>query len=121
MATAKRSKKPARKPSHAASAKQRKSATAQSPEEMLKQHSLEVKDLGNRIIAVIEKSKYHPTVTLDTLQVLLSAGIGGFFGEEHQELWNAYVSRFHDESNLLSILGRLAKETGTEPAVAPEA
>jgi len=67
-------------------------------------HARKVRDLGNRIIMLIEKSKYHPTVALDTLQLLLTEGIGILLGQEHRAIWEAHVHQYHEESRLLSIM-----------------
>ena len=111
MASAKKTKKPAKKKS--ASAKQRHLAEM-SPEELLKnlpearsEHGREVRDLGNRIVDLIKESGYHPTVALDTIQIMLSTGIGAVLGKPHQQLWDSYVGKFHEESKMLSILEML--------------
>src|SRR5271170_4258147 len=109
MALAKKAKKRTKKPA-APSAEQRK-LDGMSPEDMLKnlpaasnEHDTEVRDLGFRIIAMIEKSGYHPTVALDTLQTLLTEGIGILLGPDHRVLWEGYVHKYHEESRLLSIV-----------------
>jgi hypothetical protein len=99
MATVRKSKK---------SAKQRGVEAAQPPEQLppdRAEHNRKVLDLGNRIIDVIQEANYHPTVALDAMQVLVSGGIGAALGAEHRKLWDAHAARFHDESNLLSIIG----------------
>ena len=132
MATAKKAKKTAKrsKSVRTASPKQRKIENM-SPEEMLEnlpvareEHNREVKDLGERIINVIAKSKYHPTVALDAMQTLISIGIGDILGEEHKMLFDDYITRFHEESKMLSLLGLFEgiaqlRAEGAEPASEP--
>lgn len=110
MATAKKSKS-ARKPR--ASVKEREIEAQLTA--VREKHSREVKDLGERILVLFEESKSHPTVLLDTLQTMLSVGIGSLYGEEHKERWDAYVASFHDESKMLTILEMFETRFVPEP------
>jgi hypothetical protein len=120
MASAKKSKKKSVRKATKPTAHQRLEQ-ATTPEELLaglpavtEAHNEQVRILGNRIIKVIEEAKFHPVVALDALQVLLSAGVGAALGDQHQQLFDAHIHRYHDESKMLSIMEMLGGISGLE-------
>ena len=111
--------KKAKKPTPKVSAKQRDLESKDSIEGVLsslpgarKEHVKEVKALANKLVAVINAKDYHPSVALDALQVVLSAGIHTVFGEEQGNVWDESVRNYHSESNMRQILN-LFKEIET--------
>jgi hypothetical protein len=137
MASAKKAK--SRKTVKAArpSRKQRNLEKVQTPEELMAkldaataEHDAEMKVLGTKLIAVMKKCNYHPTVMLDTLQTLLSVGIADTLGKEQGELFDAHIHAYHQDSRMLSVaqmlgvsLSDLMVDPGTEeePTATPEA
>jgi hypothetical protein len=88
-------------------------------------HDEKVKAFGNRVIDIIEELNVPPTVAMDGMQTLLSISIGKMFGDEAQEMWNAYQSRFHEElSMILGMLNQIVefnkKAEETQPPVVTE-
>lgn len=100
--------------------KKRKIITAEQVLPTTSEHDRQVRDLGFRIIATIDETGYHPTVALDALQVLLAEGIGILLGKDHQELWESYVHRYHEESRLVSIMELFNELKATEKAEPPK-
>jgi hypothetical protein len=138
MASAKKAKKsrkttPKRSKAARPSRIQRSLENVETPEELLQkldaasaEHDVEVRKLGTALFRAIEKFNFHPTVVLDTLQVLLSEGIGVALGDEQQELFNAHIRAYHQDSRMLSVasmlgvtLADLTADSGSEPS--PEA
>lgn len=138
MASAKKAKK-TRKTAKTArpSRKQRNLEKVSTPEELIAkldaataEHDAEMRVLGTKLIAVMKRANYHPTVMLDTLQTLLSVGIADTLGEEQGKLFDSMLTAFHQESRMLSVaqmlgvsLNDLMVDPGSEeetPA-APEA
>jgi hypothetical protein len=119
MASAKKAKKsrkttPKRSKAARPSRIQRSLENVETPEELLAkldaatvEHDVEVKKLGTALFRVMSKFNYHPTVVLDTLQVLLSEGIGVALGDEQQELFNAHIRNYHNDSRMLSVASML--------------
>ena len=115
MATAKRAKKsrkatPKRVKAARPSRKQRALENVSTPEELIakldaasSEHDAEMKVLGAKLIAVMKKCNYHPTVMLDTLQTLLSVGIADTLGEEQGKLFDAHIHAYHQDSRMLSV------------------
>ena len=110
--TAKKSRKTTPKRSKAArpSRKQRALENVATPEELIAkldaasaEHDAEMKVLGEKILKVMKKTNYHPTVLLDTLQSLLSVGIAETLGEEQGKLFDAHIHAYHQDSRMLSV------------------
>jgi hypothetical protein len=119
MASAKKAKKsrkttPKRVKAARPSKLQRSLENVETPEEILskldaatEEHDAEMKVLGTKLIAVMKRCNYHPTVMLDTLQTLLSVGIADTLGEEQGELFDAHIRAYHQDSRMLSIASML--------------
>ena len=119
MATAKAAKKsrkttPKRTKAARPSRKQRALENVATPEELIAkldaastEHDAEMKVLGAKLIAVMKKCNYHPTVMLDTLQTLLSVGIADTLGEDQGKLFDAHIRAFHQDSRMLSVASML--------------
>ncbi len=141
MASAKKAKKSRKttKRTRAArpSPKQRSLENVQTEEELLAnlsaasdEHDREMEDLGAKLIAVMKKANYHPTVMLDTLQTLLSVGIADTLGEEQGKLFDSHIHAYHQESRMLSVAQMLGLgladltavfgDVTTEPPTTPE-
>lgn len=116
MARAKKTtKKPTRKAAKP-SANTRKIETAQTYEEVeavfpaaREEHAREVKDFANKVVDLIEELNYHPSVSLDAFQSLISAGIGHVLGPMQKRLWDSMVAEFHDRANLLTVLNAIGE------------
>ena len=119
MASAKKAKKsrkttPKRSKAALPSRKQRALENVETPEELVakldaatEEHDNEMKVLGAKLITVMKKCNYHPTVMLDTLQTLLSVGIADTLGDEQGALFDAHIRAFHQDSKMLSVASML--------------
>lgn len=118
MASAKKAKKSRKTTPRSKAArpsrKQRSLENVSTPEELIakldaasEEHDSEMKVLGAKLIAVMKKCNYHPTVMLDTLQTLLSVGIADTLGDEQGALFDAHIRAFHQDSKMLSVASML--------------